>query len=91
MSERIIGNEYDPDVLPNSAQLVAGIRVDRLPANEALRLASDGEFYPLTTDADGNLRVALPVAAKVETAELEVLREMRGFLEEIRDLLVKIA
>mgnify|MGYP001577754463 FL=1 len=71
--------------------LVVGIRVDTLPTNEAERLAADGKFYPLTTDKDGNLRVALPATTIVKTEALEVLREIRDLLIENRDLLLKIA
>lgn len=73
------------------AELVTGIRIDTVPANEGERLAAAGEFYPLTVDKNGFLRVTLPDGTKVESTESEVLREIRDVLFEVRDLLMKIA
>ena len=90
MSQQAINTAYDA-AQRNRGELVVGIRVDSLPTSEANRLAAEGKFYPLTTDADGNLRVVLSSLTKVETQELEVLREIRDLLIENRDLLLKIA
>ena len=72
-------------------ELVVGVRVDDLPAGDAERLAAAGKFHPLTTDKDGNLRVAFPAGAKVEITELEVLLRIEALLIENRDLLRQIA
>lgn len=72
-------------------ELVVGVRVDAVPKGDADRLAAEGRFYPLTVDADGQLRVVLPEGTRVETAELAVLREIRDLLAESRDLLLRIA
>jgi len=72
-------------------ELVVGVRVDTLPASDAQRLAAEGKFYPLTLDRDGQLRVVTPDWIKVQTQELEVLRELRDLMAETRDLLMKIA
>lgn len=72
-------------------ELVVGIRVDTLPAGDAERLADEGKFYPLTTDANGNLRVVPPDWIKVQIQSLEVLSDMRTLLAECRDLLREIA
>lgn len=71
--------------------LVVGIRVDELPTNEADRLAAEGKFYPLTLDSGGFLRVSLPDSGtKVETAELEVLREILAVQQSMLAALLKI-
>lgn len=91
MSEQRIGTEYDSD-RRTMGDLVVGIRKDDAPTGEADRLAADGEFYPVTTDEDGNLRVAIPAATKIDMqALLEVERENGLLLAEIRDLLRQIA
>ena len=80
-----------PNQKKQHGELVLGLRLDEVPTGEAKRLAADGKFYPLTMDSNGFLRVTLPEGTKVETEELEVMREMSGLLEEIRDALLKIA
>ena len=80
-----------PNQKKQHGELVVGIRLDEVPTGEAKRLAGEGKFYPLTMDANGFLRVTLPEGAKVETDELQVMREMALLLEEIRDALLKIA
>lgn len=72
-------------------ELVVGVRVDDLPEIERERLAGEGKFYPITTDSKGNLRVVTPDGIKVETDELEVLRELLAVMIEVRDLLREIA
>lgn len=72
-------------------ELIVAVRVDSPPTKEADRLAAAGNFYPLTSDADGHLRVVLRSDTSVQTEELEVLREIRDLLIESRDLLLKIA
>ena len=90
MSEQRIDTEYDSD-RRTLGDLVVGIRVDTLPGGEADRLAEDGSFYPLTLDASGRVRVALSSDTKIETAELQVLREIRDLLEQQLNLLRQIA
>ena len=92
-----IDNRTDEEVAagktlrPVLGEMVVGVRVDTVPAGEAERLAADGKFYPLTLDENGFLRVTLPDGIKVKTEELEVLRESRDLLVQVRDLLLKIA
>lgn len=76
---------------PQRAELVVGIRIDTVPTAEVDRLAEEGKFYPLTIDKSGQLRVVLPDGAKVESNEQQVMHEIRGLLEEIRDLLMEMA
>ena len=90
MSQQAINTNFDSS-RRNLGDLVVGIRVDALPQGEAERLAAAGQFYPLTVDERGCLRVAIPEGSKVDTEELEVLREIRDLLAEHRDLLLKIA
>ena len=70
---------------------IVAVRVDDLPASEAERLAAEGKWYPLTVDQNGQLRVVTPDWIKVHVQELEVLRDSRDLLMQIRDLLMKIA
>ena len=91
MSEQRIGLAYDKDVR-TMGDLVVGIRKDDAPAGEADRLAEDGDFYPVTLDKNGNLRVTIPAATKIDMQRLlQVNRENNELLTEIRDLLRIIA
>ena len=91
MSEQRIGSTYDAD-RRTMGDLVVGIRKDDVPAGEADRLAEDGDFYPVTTDQDGNVRVAIPDTTKIDMQRLlQVTRENNVLLTEIRDLLRQIA
>lgn len=89
--DRRLGTSYNKNDPDQIGKLVVGVRIDDLPSGEAQRLATAGKFYPLTTDADGNLRVVTPDWINVRTEELEVLREIRDLLVQNRDLLLKIA
>lgn len=99
MAQQIGTQAIDPKAVntPNDqpakliAELLTAIRVDTAPSHDGERLADEGQFYPLTVDTNGFLRVALPDGTKVESSELEVLREIRDLLIENRDLLLKIA
>lgn len=91
MSEQRIGTEYD-STRRTMGDLVVGIRKDDAPAGEADRLAADGEFYPITTDEDGNLRVSIPDTTKIDMqALLDAVQEGNALLTEVRDLLLSIA
>lgn len=88
--------DYDPLTGKRTArkllgELVVAVRVDDLPEGEAERLAAAGKFHPLTTDADGNLRVVAPDWVKVLTQELPVLLRIEALLREQLDLLRRIA
>ena len=89
MSDQLVSTAYDAGKR-TLGELVVGIRVDAVPAGEAERLAAAGQFYPLTVDARGFLRVTLPEGTTVATGELEVWREILAVLKDIRASLLKI-
>ena len=89
MSDKQVKTAYDGDKR-TLGELVVGIRVDAVPVGEAQRLAAAGQFYPLTVDANGFLRVTLPEGTAVETNELEVWREILAVLKDMRASLLKI-
>lgn len=100
MSDRPINEQVlDLATLNTSAEdtrrqlvsLIAGVRIDDLPESDRQRIAGEGNCYPLVVDKDGRLRVIMADGVKVETQELEVLRDNNRLLIEIRDLLMKIA
>lgn len=88
---KTVGTPYD-DPRKNLGEIIVGIRVDAVPANDAERLAEEGKFYPLTTDKNGFLRVVQPEGTSVETPEIvALLTEIRDLMIEQRDLLLRIA
>lgn len=90
MSQQQVSAGFD-STKTTVGSLVVGIRVDTVPLNESTRIAADVEYYPLTLDKRGFLQVVLPGDTVIETKELEVLREIRETMIEVRDLLQKIA
>ena len=100
MSDQAIGRKViDPKAITGEdkidqkqlGRLVLCVRLDETSTGEQNRLAKEGEEYPMTVDANGFLRVVLPEGTEVESAELEVQRQSMVLLEQIRDLLMKIA
>lgn len=103
MSQQAINTKYDTDDRSDKqradgvsapvkvGELIVGVRLDTIPAGEGDRLAADQKFHPLTIDRNGFLRVTMPNGITVKTEELEVLRETRDLMVEVRDLLMKIA
>ena len=89
MSQQQVSAGFDSTKV-TVGSLVVAIRKDDVPTNESVRLASDVEFYPLTMDKNGFLRVTLPTGTEVKTVELETLLETMSVLKEIRDLLIEL-
>lgn len=91
-----VAQEYDERTGKLTTRRLLGesfvaVRVDDLPTGEADRLAAEGKWYPLTTDANGQLRVVPPDWIKVQMQALEVWLRIEALLIEQRDLLREIA
>ena len=77
MANKQINTTYDT-TQTLLGEVVAGVRVDELPINEADKIAGAGKFAPLTVDKDGYLRVRPREGIEVGTASLSDLIEQQN-------------